>query len=133
MNEYDSNKLSEMLRKKNEAYKAAVKAAEDAKRRAAEMKKASQEAHDRAVWEAKVAENELKADKSAVAQVSFLIYVFDTVMMIILIGIGGIITDIVSSAIPMLLGAMMGMVIIPIAHLALSCYIAERIYNKGKH
>ena len=133
MNEYDSNKLSNMLKRKNEAYKAAVKAAEEAKQNEIRMRKASQEAHARAVWEAKVSENELKADKCAVAQVSFLICIFDIVLMMVLIGVGAVITDIAQSMIPMTLSAILALMFVPLVHMILNCYIAERIYNKGKH
>ena len=133
MNEFDSNNLSNMLRRKNEAYKTAVKAAEEAKQNEIKMRKASQEAHARAVWEAKVAENELKNDKCAVAQVSFLIYVFDIVLMMVLIGTGAVVTDIAQSMIPIVLSAILALMFVPLIHMILNCYIAERIYNKGKH
>ena len=133
MNEYDSNKLSMMLKRKNEAYKAAVKAAEEAKRKEIETRKASQEAHARAVWEAKVAENELKKDKSAAAQATFLICVFDAVMLFIGIGIGALITDIMQSMIPIFTGFLISVMSVLFAHLYLTCNIHERIYNKGKH
>lgn len=133
MNEFDSNNLSNMLRRKNEAYKAAVKAAEEAKQKEIEMRKASQEAHARAMWEAKLAENELKSDKCAVAQVSFLIYVFDIVLMMVLIGTGAVVTDIAQSMIPITLSGILAVMFVPLIHMILNCYIVERIYNKGKH
>ena len=132
MNEFDSNNLSNMLRRKNEAYKAAVKTAEEAKQTEIKMRKASQEAQARARWEAKVAENELKKDKSAAAQASFLIFVFDAVMMLIIIGISAVITDIMQSMMPMVTAGLICIMTVPFVHLYLSCSIHERIYNKGK-
>lgn len=133
MNEYDSNNLSNMLRRKNEAYKAAVKAAEEAKQKELESRKASQDAQARAKWEARIAENELKKDKSAAAQASFLIFVFDAVMMLIIIGISAFITDIMQSMMPMVTASIISLMILPLVHIYLSCSIHERIYNKGKH
>lgn len=132
MNEYDSNKLSMMLKRKNEAYKAAVKAAEEAKQKEIEMRKASQEAQARAKWEAKVAENELEKDKSAARQATFLICVFDAVMIFIIIAIGAVITDIMQSMMPIITAFLVSVMTVLFVHLYLTCNIHERIYNKGK-